>query len=72
MIVTIFCSLDQSQLTNYSDDKNEWGGNSSLGYIDSTISSKPLNLARILVARLPIPPENNLEGPGETTAMNTQ
>jgi hypothetical protein len=44
----------------------------SLGIIDSTISSKPFNLASILLALLPIRPKYQFTRPGTTPAMKEQ
>jgi len=43
-----------------------------VGNIDSTIRSKPPNLARMPVAVLPIPPKYLFRGHGTTTAMKAQ
>jgi len=40
----------------------------SLGNIDSTIRSKPSNLASILVALLPVPPKYHFKGHVDATA----
>jgi hypothetical protein len=40
--------------------------------IDSTIRSKPSNLASILVALLPVPPKYPIKGHGKTTAVKDQ
>jgi len=53
-------------------DKKEWPVYLSLGNIDSTIRSKPLNLASILVALLPIPPKYHFKGHGKTTDVKEQ
>jgi len=44
----------------------------SLGNIDSTIRSKPSNLANITVALLPVPPKYQFKGHGKPTAMKRQ
>jgi len=50
----------------------EWPVYLSLGNIDSTISSKPSNLASILVALLPVPRKYHFKGHGKTTAVKEQ
>jgi hypothetical protein len=72
MFVPSFGSSEQVHLTNYSGDKKEWPENFSLGNIDSTIRSKPSNLASILVALLSVPPKYHFKGHGKTTAMKEQ
>jgi hypothetical protein len=56
-IVPLFGISDQIHHTNYSGTKKEWPVYLSLGNIDSTIRSKPSNLASILVGLLPVPPK---------------
>jgi hypothetical protein len=72
MIVPVFGSSDQTHHTNCSGDKKKWPVYLSLGNIDSTIRSKPSNLASILAALLPIPPKYYFKGHGKTTALKEQ
>jgi hypothetical protein len=50
-------------------DKKQWPVYLSLGNIDSTIRSQLSNLASILVTQLCVPPEYQLRGYGNTTAV---
>jgi hypothetical protein len=72
MIVPLFGSSDQIHLTNNSGDKKEWPVYLSLRNIDSTIRSTHSNLARILVALLPVPPKYHFKGHGKTTPIKKQ
>jgi len=72
MIVALFSSSDQTHLTNYSRDGNEWPVYFSVGNINSTIGSKPPNLANIVVALVPVPPKYHFKGHGKTTAVKDQ
>jgi len=69
MIVLLFGSSDQNNLSNHSSDKKEWPVYFSVGHIDSTTRSTTLNLATILVAHLPVPPKYHFQGDGKITAM---
>jgi len=68
----LFTSSDQTHLTNHSGDKKEWPEYVSLGNINSTIRSKPSNLASILVALVTVPPKSHIKEHGKTTAMEEQ
>jgi len=68
-IVPVFGSSGQTHLTNDLGAKKEWPVYLSLGNIDSTIRSKPSNLAGILVALLPVPPKYHFKGHGKTPAV---
>jgi hypothetical protein len=72
MIVPLFGSSDQIHLTYYLGDKKKWPIYLNLENIDSTIRSKPSNLASILVALLSIPPKYHFEGHVQTTAVKEQ
>jgi hypothetical protein len=65
-------SSDQTHLTNYSVDKKEWPVYLSLGSIDSTIRSKPSNVASLLVALLSVPLKYDFEGHGNASAVKEQ
>jgi len=69
MIVPLFGSSDMTHLANYSGDKNDWPVYLSPGNIDSTIRSKPWNLASILVAHLPVPLKYLFKGQWKITAL---
>jgi len=65
----VFGSSDKTHLTHYSGNKIEWPVYFSLGKIDLTIRWKHSNLARILLAHLPVPRKYHVEGHGFTTPV---
>src|SRR5205085_5238838 len=56
-IVPIICASDTTHLTNFSGDKKAWPIYITIGNIKSTTRNKPLSMALILLALLPVPPK---------------
>ncbi|KAF8415512.1 hypothetical protein BGX38DRAFT_1071693, partial [Terfezia claveryi] len=54
MVVPILLALDQTHLTNFSEDKKLWLMYISIGNIKSIIRNKPTMNAWISIALLPI------------------
>jgi len=69
MIAPLFSSWDQTHLTNYSGNNEEWPVYFSLRNIDAMIRSKSSNFASNLIAPLPIPPEYHFDGHWKTTTV---
>jgi len=71
-IICLFNSLDQTHLTKWLGNQDEWLVQLSLGNIDLMIRLKPSNLANISVAHLPVAPKYQFKEHGYATTMKEQ